>query len=546
MKQRTTPKRRLLALNLALVLLCSLILPVSAGAAGSNIVIGKGSGTVDHSGPGWVYDASERTLTLDNYQGGYIDVTTGGNLTIYANGNVVIDNESTYHSAIQLWSDDSLDLVVNGTLTINSKSANGIVANGDVTVRSNSLVWTGPDGKTYYDGKGSSLLTINAGRYGIRGNDVSMDVNGEVKGTSGAVRSNGSVRFGSQDGTSALNATLTAAQNAAAVVYNRNGTASVGEHMDSDFAYYGNTPYQLTLYPKTYTTTLNGDGGTCNGQGTVTVAQAYPTHVKLGDYAVTEAGFGADLGAEKFLDIKCRMAGLTPDAVVMVATVRALKHHGGVAKADLNTENLEALEKGLPNLLRHVENITKVYGLPCVVAINRFPTDTEAELKLVEDKCRALGVNVALSEVWGKGGEGGLALAEEVVRLCEQPNDFHFAYDAEASIEEKLNAIVTKVYHGDGVVLTPNARKQMAQLTDLGYGALPICMAKTQYSFSDDQKLLGAPDGFTVTVRNIKVSAGAGFLVALTGDIMTMPGLPKVPAAEKIDVDENGKITGLF
>ncbi len=268
--------------------------------------------------------------------------------------------------------------------------------------------------------------------------------------------------------------------------------------------------------------------------------------LKLGDYAITEAGFGADLGAEKFLDIKCRMAGLTPDAVVVVATVRALKHHGGVAKADLNTENLEALERGLPNLLRHVENITKVYGLPCVVAINRFPTDTEAELKLVEDKCRALGVNVALSEVWGKGGEGGLALAEEVVRLCEQPNDFRFAYDAEASIEEKLNAIVTKVYHGDGVVLTPNARKQMAQLTDLGYGNLPICMAKTQYSFSDDQKLLGAPDGFTVTVRNIKVSAGAGFLVALTGDIMTMPGLPKVPAAEKIDVDENGKITGLF
>jgi len=210
------------------------------------------------------------------------------------------------------------------------------------------------------------------------------------------------------------------------------------------------------------------------------------------------------------------------------------------------SENLEALELGLPNLLRHVENITTVYGLPCVVAINRFPTDTEAELKLVEDKCRALGVNVALSEVWGKGGEGGLALAEEVVRLCEQPNDFCFAYDTEASIEEKLNAIVTKVYHGDGVVLTPNARKQMVQLTDLGYGNLPICMAKTQYSFSDDQTLLGAPDGFTVTVRNIKVSAGAGFLVALTGDIMTMPGLPKVPAAEKIDVDENGKITGLF
>ena len=268
--------------------------------------------------------------------------------------------------------------------------------------------------------------------------------------------------------------------------------------------------------------------------------------LKLGDYAVTEAGFGADLGAEKFLDIKCRMAGLTPDAVVMVATVRALKHHGGAAKADLNHENLEALEKGLPNLLRHVENITQVYGLPCVVAINRFPTDTEAELKLVEDKCKELGVNVALSEVWAKGGEGGMALAQEVIRLCEEENRFRFAYDLDASIEDKLEAIVTKVYHGKGVALTPAARKQMKQLTDLGFGGMPICMAKTQYSFSDDQNLLGAPDDFTVTVRNIKVSAGAGFLVALTGDIMTMPGLPKAPAAEKIDVDENGKITGLF
>ena len=268
--------------------------------------------------------------------------------------------------------------------------------------------------------------------------------------------------------------------------------------------------------------------------------------LKLGDYAVTEAGFGADLGAEKFLDIKCRMAGLTPDAVVLVATVRALKHHGGAAKTELNTENLEALERGLPNLLRHVENITQVYGLPCVVAINRFPTDTEAELKLVEDKCRALGVNVALSEVWAKGGEGGLALAREVIRLCESENHFRFAYDLDQSIEDKLRAIVTKVYHGKDVILTPNAKKQLKQLTDLGFGALPICMAKTQYSFSDDQTLLGAPEDFTVTVRNLKVSAGAGFLVALTGDIMTMPGLPKVPAAEKIDVDENGKITGLF
>ena len=268
--------------------------------------------------------------------------------------------------------------------------------------------------------------------------------------------------------------------------------------------------------------------------------------LKMGDYAITEAGFGADLGAEKFLDIKCRLAGLKPSAVVVVATIRALKHHGGVAKADLNNENLEALEKGLPNLLRHVENITTVYGLPCVVAINRFPTDTEAELKLVEDKCKALGVNVALSEVWAKGGEGGIALAQEVIRLCEEPNHFAFAYELDQPIEAKLADIVKKVYHGDGVVLTPAAKKQAAELTALGFGGLPICMAKTQYSFSDDQNLLGAPEGFTVTVRNIKVSAGAGFLVALTGDIMTMPGLPKVPAAEKVDVDENGKISGLF
>ena len=268
--------------------------------------------------------------------------------------------------------------------------------------------------------------------------------------------------------------------------------------------------------------------------------------LKLGDYVVTEAGFGADLGAEKFLDIKCRMAGLKPSAVVVVATVRALKHHGGVAKADLGTENLEALERGLPNLLRHVENITTVFGLPCVVAINRFPLDTEAELALIEEKCKALGVNVALSEVWGKGGEGGKALAEEVVRLCEQPNDFHQAYELDTSIEDKLRAIVTKVYRGKDVVLTSNAKKQAKQLTEQGFGQYPICMAKTQYSFSDDPKLLGAPENFTVTVRNIKVSAGAGFLVALTGDILTMPGLPKVPAAEKIDVDEHGKISGLF
>ena len=268
--------------------------------------------------------------------------------------------------------------------------------------------------------------------------------------------------------------------------------------------------------------------------------------LKLGDYAVTEAGFGADLGAEKFLDIKCRMADIHPDAVVVVATVRALKHHGGVAKADLGTENLEALEKGLPNLLRHVENITKVFGLPCVVAINRFPLDTEAELALIEAKCKALGVNVALSEVWAKGGEGGRALAEEVVRLCEQPNHYHPSYELDTTIEEKLQTIVTKIYHGKDVVLTSNAKKQAKQLTDQGYGTYPICMAKTQYSFSDNASLLGAPENFTVTVRNLKVSAGAGFIVALTGDILTMPGLPKVPSAEKIDVDENGRIEGLF
>lgn len=268
--------------------------------------------------------------------------------------------------------------------------------------------------------------------------------------------------------------------------------------------------------------------------------------LRLGDYVVTEGGFGADLGAEKFLDIKCRMAGLAPSAVVIVATVRALKHHGGVAKADLGDENLGALENGLPNLLRHVENITKVFGLPCVVAINRFPTDTEAELKLIEDKCKELGVNVALSEVWGKGGEGGVALAEEIVRLCELPNSFKQSYELDLSIEEKIEAIVKKIYRGSGIQLTPNAKKQAKQLTELGFDKLPICMAKTQYSISDNPALLGAPEGFVVTVRNLKVSAGAGFIVALTGDIMTMPGLPKVPSAEKIDVDATGKISGLF
>ncbi len=269
--------------------------------------------------------------------------------------------------------------------------------------------------------------------------------------------------------------------------------------------------------------------------------------LKLADYTVTEAGFGADLGAEKFLDIKCRMAGLKPNAVVIVATVRALKYNGGVPKAELNSENLEALEKGLPNLLKHVSNITNVYKLPCVVAINEFPTDTQAEVELVEKKCKELGVNVVLSQVWAKGGEGGVKLAEEVVRLCEQPNDsFSFSYELEGSIEDKLNQIVQKIYGGKRVVLTANAQKQAKELEALGFGNCPICVAKTQYSLTDDEKKLGAPTDFEVTVRNLKISAGAGFIVALTGEIMTMPGLPKVPAAERIDVDETGKISGLF
>ena len=267
---------------------------------------------------------------------------------------------------------------------------------------------------------------------------------------------------------------------------------------------------------------------------------------KVADYVVTEAGFAADLGAEKFFDIKCRLTGLRPSAVVIVATVRALKYHGGVAKTELNSENLEALEKGMPNLLQHVDNIKNVFGLPCVVAINAFPTDTKAELDLVEKMCNAQGVNVRLSEVWAKGGEGGRALAEEVVRLCEQPNHFSFAYPDEMSIEEKLDTICRRVYHADGVVLTANAKKQAAQLTELGFADMPICMAKTQFSFSDNASLLGAPRGFKVTVKEMKVNAGAGFIVAKTGDIMTMPGPPKIPAAEKIDIDESGRITGLF
>lgn len=268
--------------------------------------------------------------------------------------------------------------------------------------------------------------------------------------------------------------------------------------------------------------------------------------LKLGDYVVTEAGFAADLGAEKFVNIKCRKAGLKPSAIVVVATVRALKYHGGAAKTELNQENLTALEKGLPNLLQHVQNVKEVFGVPCVVAVNAFPTDTEKELALVEKHCREMGVKAERSEVWAKGGEGGRKLAEEVVRLCEEPNHFGFTYEEDFTIEEKLHALVSRIYHGDGVVLEPKARKQIQQIESLGFGHLPICMAKTQYSFSDNPSLLGAPRGFAITVRNLKVCAGAGFIVALTGDIMTMPGLPKAPAAEKIDVDENGVISGLF
>ena len=269
--------------------------------------------------------------------------------------------------------------------------------------------------------------------------------------------------------------------------------------------------------------------------------------LKMGDYAVTEAGFGADLGAEKFLDIKCRMAGLKPDAVVVVATVRALKMHGGLAKTELAEEDLAALERGIPNLLRHVSNIRQVYKLPCVVAVNRFPTDTDAEIEAIMTKCRELGVNTVLSNVWAEGGRGGEALAREVVRLCEEERgEFTFAYGLEESLENKIRAVVQKIYHGDDVTFLPEAARQLRRLTKLGFGQCPVCIAKTQYSFSDDAAKLGAPEHFKVTVKNVKVSAGAGFVVVLTGDILTMPGLPKVPAAERIDVDENGKITGLF
>ena len=268
--------------------------------------------------------------------------------------------------------------------------------------------------------------------------------------------------------------------------------------------------------------------------------------LKLGDYAITEAGFGADLGAEKFLDIKCRYAGLKPDCVVIVATIRALKMHGGVAKSDLSEENTDALIKGIPNLLRHISNIKDVYKLPCVVAVNRFPTDTDSEVSVVIEKCKELGVNVVLSNVWAEGGNGGIELANEVVSLCEEKNNFEFAYSLEGTIEDKINAIVNKIYRGNKAVFDKNAKKQIEKLTELEFDKLPVCMAKTQYSFSDDMTKIGAPENFDITVKNVKVSAGAGFLVVLTGDIMTMPGLPKCPAANNIDVDENGKITGLF
>ena len=278
----------------------------------------------------------------------------------------------------------------------------------------------------------------------------------------------------------------------------------------------------------------------CNSVEATTAA------LRLADYVVTEAGFGADLGAEKFLDIKCRMAGLVPDAVVVVATVRALKYNGGVPRGELGEENLDALKAGLPNLLRHVGNVRDVWGLPCVVAVNVFPTDTPAELELVAGSCRELGVDVALSEVWAKGGEGGEALAREVVRLCDEPKNFRFAYELDSTVAEKLDAIATRVYHADGVDLTPAAQRELAQLEEQGFGGLPVCVAKTQYSFSDDPAKLGAPEGFRITVRSLRVCAGAGFVVALTGDIMTMPGLPRHPAAEGIDVTEDGRIVGLF
>ena len=334
------------------------------------------------------------------------------------------------------------------------------------------------------------------------------------------------------------------------VAYDKNGTPITAHDLKAEGAM---TALLKDALKPNLVQTLEGTPAFVHGGPFANIAHgcnsviATKTALKMGEYTVTEAGFGADLGAEKFLDIKCRTAGLTPDAVVLVATVRALKMHGGLPKTDLATENLEALEAGVPNLLKHLSNIKNVYKLPCVVAINRFPTDTDGEIEFIIKKCRDLGVNVVLSTVWAEGGKGGEALAKEVVRLVEEEKgDFTFAYNSEDSLETKLQKLVTKIYGGDSVEITPEAKAEIDRLTDLGFANLPICVAKTQYSFSDDPKKLGAPEGFTVTIRKVKVSAGAGFVVVLTGAIMTMPGLPKVPAAEKIDVDENGKITGLF
>ena len=334
------------------------------------------------------------------------------------------------------------------------------------------------------------------------------------------------------------------------VAYDKNGTPITAHDLKAEGAM---TALLKDALKPNLVQTLEGTPAFVHGGPFANIAHgcnsviATKTALKMGEYTVTEAGFGADLGAEKFLDIKCRTAGLTPDAVVLVATVRALKMHGGLPKTDLATENLEALEAGVPNLLKHLSNIKNVYKLPCVVAINRFPTDTDGEIEFIIKKCRDLGVNVVLSTVWAEGGKGGEALAKEVVRLVEEEKgDFTFAYNSEDSLETKLQKLVTKIYGGDSVEITPEAKAEIDRLTDLGFANLPICVAKTQYSFSDDPKKLGAPGGFTVTIRKVKVSAGAGFVVVLTGAIMTMPGLPKVPAAEKIDVDENGKITGLF
>ena len=333
------------------------------------------------------------------------------------------------------------------------------------------------------------------------------------------------------------------------VAYNVDGAPVTAKDLKADGAM---TALLVEALKPNLVQTLEGTPAIIHGGPFANIAHgcnsiiATQTAMKLADYTITEAGFGADLGAEKFLDIKCRLAGLKPSCVVIVATVRALKMHGGVAKTDLGTENVQALKAGIPNLLRHISNIKDVYGLPSVVAVNKFPTDTDAEIEEVIAECKKLGVKVVLSDVWAKGGNGGIDMAKEVVKLCEEKSDFKYSYTDDLSIKEKINAVVTKVYRGDGTEFTEQAETEIATLEKLGFGGLPVCIAKTQYSFSDDMKKLGAPTDFKVTVRSVKVSAGAGFIVVLTGNIMTMPGLPKVPAAEKIDVDDNGKISGLF